>query len=543
MAGMICMKTMMVTVFDVGPTMGLDAYGDTSARGSPSKLAIAKSFFASHLIERMIATKTTEFCVVTNGDDVTNNYLNQNQGGGYDRIQEIFPLRRAAVEMISTVHNLLLGTFPGDMIDGIVVGFDILDRTNVGKAFNKILFLITDGENEIQGLEDLNPIVENMKQKNCAVYILFLGKITKNSSINKIKNAGVLREISVLTRGRFIEANDLSECMPLLTGAPGLSSKPRQTKYVLEIAPYMRVPCVIWNKTKSNSLPSLKKAPIYIPNPNPNGYHDFAEHSGEHSAERSSVKTDVTWRNPADEDEEVSLENRIKGYKYGPQFIPMQGDEENATHVPGFPVIQLIGFVSASTVPRHHYLLKAVVLEGNPDIPSAVSTVRSLHNSMLQSDTVAFVRFVSKQDSDPCLSVLIPNINEMDRKTSFIMHRLPVAEDIREYAYPSFNLNSIISEQRESISQFITAMTINPTSSQLHPFNPTRLEIIREIQRKLLSLNAQKREKGIENEIDFPTFLEPMKPIKPGKKNNCINLVFHDFLFDLFRFYFFVIFL
>ena len=61
-------------------------------------------------------------------------------------------------------------------------------------------------------------------------------------------------------------------------------------------------------------------------------------------------------------------------------------------------------------------------------------------------------------------------------------------------------------------------MTINPTSSQLHPFNPTRLEIIGEIQRKLLSSNAQKREKGIENEIDFPSFLEPMKPIKPGKK-------------------------
>ena len=377
-------------------------------------------------------------------------------------------------------------------------------RSNVGKAYNKILLLITDGETEIQGAEDLDTIVGNMKEKDCAVYVLFLGKISDSSSATKIQNAGILREITKLTRGRYVEADDLADCLPLLNGAPGLCSRPRQSKYVFEIAPYMRVPCVTWNKTSMKSLPSLKKAPI-----------SKGGEGGGGDVEPSTVKTDVTWRNPADEDEEVPLADRVKGYKYGSQFIPIRGDEELAFKVPGEPVIRLIGFVASSTVPRHHYLLKAVVLEGNPDMPSAVNTIRCMHSSMRTSDTVALVRFVSKQDADPCLYVLVPNVAENDSRTSLIMHRLPVAEDMRDYAFPSFNMSSLKQEQREAVSHFVAVMTISPTPAQLHPFNPTRAEIVLELQKRLLAEGAVKQETRGHRE-GVVSFAEPLTPSNPG---------------------------
>ena len=524
MAGLIRMKTMLVTVLDVGPSMSCAPTLSSDKRSRPSKIAIAKSFFGSYLIERMMASKTTEFCLVTNGDDTTHNYLNQNQGGGYERINEIFPLTRATIGMIETAHGLLCGSAPGDTIDGIVVGFDILDRTNVGKAFNKVLLLITDGEASILGLEDLNLIIGNMKEKDCAVYVLLLGKVSRTSSSTKIQNAGVLKEIATLTRGRYCEADDLSDCMPIFASAPGLSTKPRHSKFIFEITPHMRVPCITWNKTKSMLLPSIKKAPISV-----SASSDVV--GSNDSFEPSSIKTDVTWRNPADEDEEVSLNDRIKGYKYGSQYIPIQGDEEKAFQVPGEQIIQLIGFVASTTVPRHHYLSKSVVLEGNPKLSSAVSTVRSLHNAMLSTDTVALVRFVSKQDADPCLSVLIPNINEKDRRSSFIIHRLPVADDIREYAYPSYNLEALNKDQKNSISEFVNAMSISPTSSQLHPFNPTKLDLILEVQKRILNRFSSfvKQE-----ELDSLGFENPLKSVFTG------TIAFHTMLCCPFKYYFII---
>jgi Ku70/Ku80 beta-barrel domain len=496
MAGVIRMKTMMAAVIDIGPTMNSSPLKN-GERSASSKLAIAKHFLACYIVQKMMAIKTAEFGLVMNGDDYTNNHLNTTQGGGYERINELYSMSRASADIIEIINNISCGSAPGDAIDGIVVGFDILDRTNVGKAYNKVLLFITDGETVIEGLEDLGPIVANMKEKECAVYVLFLGKIDDTSSSIKVQNAGVLSDIAASTFGRFCEANDLADCFPLLTSAPGLSTKPRQQRFVFEISPYMRVPCVTWNKTKSISLPSLKKAPKV--------------QSGGDDSIISTVKTDLTYRNPVDEDEEVSMVDRIKGYKYGAQYIPIQEDEERAFRVPGVQGIVLIGFVAQSAVPRHHYMQKAVVFEGNPEIDCAVNTVRALYHAMQTTRTVALVRFVSKENADPYLGALIPNTAEKDEASSFILHRLPVAEDIREYAFHSFNLSTLQSLQNESVASFIDTMLVpNPLPSQLHPFNPTKVEIVLELQKRFLS------QRGADFEI--PSFREPLQPVLVGKR-------------------------
>ena len=66
------------------------------------------------------------------------------------------------------------------------------------------------------------------------------------------------------TGGRYLEADDLAECLSLLAAAPGLSSRPQQRKQILEIAPYLRIPVICWNKCSAKPLPSLKKC-IVIP--------------------------------------------------------------------------------------------------------------------------------------------------------------------------------------------------------------------------------------------------------------------------------------
>jgi ATP-dependent DNA helicase 2 subunit 2 len=505
MAGpVIRMKTMMVAILDVSPSMADTIDTDTNAislDSALSKMEIAKSFFGSFLLQRGIASKTAEYCLVTSGDDQTMNKLNAaaEGEGGYERINEVFPMRAFNQDMIETLHHLPVGSSPGDVIDGIVVGFDILHRSHVGKAYNKVMLIMTDGENE-NLLDGLDQILDSIKQDHCAVYCLLLGKITKNSSTFKTETAEVLKNFAHLTGGRYREAEDVADCIPLLTSAPGFSSKPRETRFMFEISPYMRIPCIIWNKTKTISLPSLAKAPTAASR-------QAIGLDGDTS--RSSVKKETQYRHPADEDEEVDLLSRVKGYKYGAQYIPFRSDEEIEFQVPGKKGIFLVGFISAASVPRHHYMKTATVFEGDPDIESGVKSIRAIHTAMLRTKTVALVRFVNADNAEPYLGVLMPNVAEKDNRSSLILHRLPLADDVREYPFPSFNLNSLTPSQTDSCSNFVETMTIDkPLPSQMHPFNPTRLALMTEVQKKMLTTG--------DVQTDVASFHDPFQAANKG---------------------------
>ena len=62
-----------------------------------------------------------------------------------------------------------------------------------------------------------------------------------------------------------MEADDLAECLSLLAAAPGLSTRPQQRKQTLEIAPYLKLPVLVWNKCSAKTLPSLKKCVVIPP--------------------------------------------------------------------------------------------------------------------------------------------------------------------------------------------------------------------------------------------------------------------------------------
>ena len=254
-------------------------------------------------------------------------------------MHEIMALKRTNQNsMYLMLEDLRVGNAPGDMIDGIIVGVDCLVKTNEKYKFNRVMVLITDGETALEGLDDLQPIVETMIEKQISVYVLMLGKVVENkSSEAKVQSAKVLKTIAQSTGGRYMAADDLADCMPLLAAAPGLSTRPQQRKQVLEIAPYMRIPCIVWNKTSIKSLPSLKK--ILRRPGGAEGEEDGGKEGGGHGVEMGGGDEDMEdgmggaapalisresrYMNPHDEGEEVSLEDRKKGFRYGSQCVPL----------------------------------------------------------------------------------------------------------------------------------------------------------------------------------------------------------------------------
>ena len=254
-----------------------------------------------------ITSYPAEFSLLSYGDVQTLNYLNELPDGGYENINQLIPMKRIDESTLSSVSLLTANENPAerDLISALVVGLDVLVRTNSNYKFNRVIVLVTDGESLMQDLDDLDPVLSTMQGNTCSTYILMLGKVNATSSSNKVATSTVLKRIVSVTGGRYVEADDLSDCWSLLASAPGLCSRPRQTKISFELSPYVKIPCVHSNKCKNVPLPSLKKV---------------GGNSG------STVKREITYRNPLEEEEEVLYDERIKGYRYGAQYIPINGE-------------------------------------------------------------------------------------------------------------------------------------------------------------------------------------------------------------------------
>ncbi|RYH14677.1 VWA domain-containing protein [archaeon] len=136
---MAAMKSMIQILLDVSPSMQTD-----------HKLEMSKAFIGHYIMQRIIASKTVEFGLMTYGDDTTHNYLNSTQGG-YEHVNEIIGMGKPNDQTLCAIPKVHPGRRAGDLLDGLIAAQDVLIRVNGGKAYNRILLLITDGESKVEG--------------------------------------------------------------------------------------------------------------------------------------------------------------------------------------------------------------------------------------------------------------------------------------------------------------------------------------------------------------------------------------------------------
>lgn len=229
---MAAMKSMIMGVVDVGNSMSSPLAGN-----GRRKVEVATSFFSTYVLQRMIASKTVEFGLVAYGTDDTENYLNSTQGG-YENVQEIVPMEKPDVNTVKYIAGVQCGKGSGDFIDGMVVGQDILQRTNVKKAYNRIMVVFTDGETKVEGVEDLETIVATMKAvPNFSLYIAMIGKVNSTSSVTKRENAKLFQSLAENVDGRYAEMEEPQDGAYLLAEGAGLGTKPQMLKTTFELSP------------------------------------------------------------------------------------------------------------------------------------------------------------------------------------------------------------------------------------------------------------------------------------------------------------------
>eukprot|EP01038_Epipyxis_sp_PR26KG_P008952 gene8952-12072_t len=470
---MTSMKSMVVAVLDTSSTMAEPVSTDNGKQ--ISKLTTATSFLNQFIVQKLMTTKTLEFGCVAFGNEETSNYLNETSEG-YEFCNEIIEMDKLSVQIIPSLNSISPSnpSIQADIINGIIVGQDILNRINESKTFNRIMIIITDGETPVVGVEDLEVIIKNMnKINNFGLYILHIGTIKSNSSKIKVENAKLFQSmVDIVPTGKYLEADTIGNCFHILSMAPGLGTRPQMLKNTLELTPHIKVPCSFFSKIMKAKLPTLKKRP---------------RNGGE-----GSVKRDTTYRNPQDPDLELGIEERVKGYKYGSQYFPTAATIEEQFKIDGIAEIKLIGFMNASKVPRHHFLEAPISIIGNVDVMEAQLFMSAFIENLRQSSQVGLVRFVKKENADPYLGAIMPS-DDINDNMSLLLHRLPCKEDMRDYSFPPLTKYETVASnesekliQKNALSRYVDFMTIrDPHPAAITPINPTFHEIMADIVRRV----------------------------------------------------------
>lgn len=504
------MKTMLMSVVDVGFTMNAGISGthsddinntnnidtfqsyyndkkNNNNKNLHNKIGIATRFISNFIIQRMISTKTSEFGVVTYGSDMTGNYLNSTQGG-YENVTETLPIRRPDMETIRTINNIAPSRSQvGDMIDGIVVGQDILIRVNQKLKFNRILLLVTDGETKVEGIEDLETIATQMiNETKIELYIAMIGKVADDSSIIKKNNAKLLYSLAQSVKGRFIMIDNYLEGIHLFASAPGLCTKPQLPQIMFQLSPTVKIPCIYFSKNMKSKLPSLKKQ---VANNNSNSdliggsYNvgavkaendDVSSASSLYNSSSNALKRDTVYRNPDDPDLELDADERVKGYRYGSQYIPLTTEDEEMFKIPGNGGITVIGAIPLSEIARHHFLEGPIIIKGQVEYDCTQQAIASISYALKSTSKALLVRFVKRDKADPVLSAVLAS-DHPNQCDCLIMHRLPFVDDIRDFLFRSIDVSNDanLSHKKSIVSSYVDAMTIrNVPSNILTPSNP-----------------------------------------------------------------------
>ncbi|XP_058104657.1 ATP-dependent DNA helicase 2 subunit KU80 isoform X2 [Magnolia sinica] len=414
--------------------------------------------------KKLIYNKSDEVGIVLFGSEDTDNALTK-EVGGYEHVVVLRHIKVIDGDMVDALQKLPRGTACGDFLDAIVVGMDMLIKkfgpTNKGK---QRLCLITNAQyptkEPFEGTKEdqIDTISAQMKTHGMRLdCIIVRGKLT-GAANKKImdENDLLLNRFSKKTISKSVYV----ESPTSLYGALRTRNISPVTIFRgdLELSPSMKIKVWVYKKTSEEKFPTLKRYSDKAPSND-----RFATHE---------VKVDIEYKSLENPNKVVPPEQRIKGYRYGPQVVPISSAEWEAVKFKPEKSVKLLGFTDASNVMRHYYMKDVNVFIPEPGNAKAILAVSSLVRAMKEMNKVAILRCVWRQgQGSVVIGVLTPNISSLDNiPDSFYFNVLPFAEDVREFQFPSFN-NFPPSwqpneQQQEAADNFVRMLDLAPSGKE-----------------------------------------------------------------------------
>ncbi|WJX49311.1 ATP-dependent DNA helicase II subunit 2 [Trifolium repens] len=410
--------------------------------------------------KKLIYSKYDEVGIVLFGTEDTDNELTT-EVGGYQHVVVSKNSKVVDGDIVEALQQLPRGTADGDFLDAVIVAMDMLIKkfgeTNKGK---KRLCLITNAQCPIKDPyegskeEQVTTIAKQMTAHGMRMEsIIVRGTLSQHADREIMdENDRLLNIFSKQTSTRLLYVED-----PIsLFGALKTRNITPVTVFKgdLEVGPKLRIKVMVYKKTQEEKFPTLKKYSDKAPQTD-----KFATHE---------VKVDYEYKSTEDPDKVVPPDQRIKGYRYGPQIIPISSAEWDAVKFKPEKGVKLLGFTDSSNVLRHQYMKDVYVFIAEPGNTKAVLAVSALSRAMKEMNKVAIIRCVWRQgQANLVIGVLTPNVSDRENiPDSFYFNVLPFAEDVREFQFPSFSSFPAScqpnKQQLESAANFIKMLDLAP---------------------------------------------------------------------------------
>ncbi|XP_022974163.1 ATP-dependent DNA helicase 2 subunit KU80 [Cucurbita maxima] len=444
-------REILVLVLDVGPSMH-------------SVLPEVEKVCSMLVEKKLIYSKYDEVGIVLFGTKETKNELTE-EVGGYQHVVVLQNMKVVDGDLVDVLKRLPRGTVSGDFLDAIIVGMDMLIKkfgeTEKGK---KRLCLITDAlfpiKEPYEGTKEdqVSAIAQQMTKHGMRMDSVVVRRRFSRDADEKMmdENDVLLNIFSEKTNAKMVYV----ESPTSLLGAIRTRSISPVTIYRgdLEISSVVKMKVWVYKKTSEEKFPTLKRYSDKAPSTD-----KFATHE---------VKVDYEYKSVEDTSKVVPPEHRIKGYRYGPQVIPISAAEWDAVKFKPEKSVKLLGFTNASNIMRHYYMKDVNVFIAEPGNKRAIVAVSALARAMKEMDKVAIVRCVWRQgQGSVVVGVLTPNISEKNGiADSLYFNVLPFAEDVREFQFPSFNnfpaLMQPSEEQQEAVDEFVKMLDLAPSGRE-----------------------------------------------------------------------------
>ncbi|KAK3723454.1 ATP-dependent DNA helicase yku80 [Vermiconidia calcicola] len=442
-------KEATVYIVDCGRTMGESGEGRTQ-----SNLGWALDYVWDK-ITSTVATgrKTTLAGVVGLRTDGTENDMADE--AEYQHITVFQDLSQILMPQLRKLRNELVvsSTDAGDAISALVVAVQMIAKTCKKLQYARNIVLVTDARAPMDA-SDLSDITAKINEDNIELLILGVdfndpeyGVKEQEKEDIKQENEDVFRSLcddcKNATFGTLVQAIDelgiprTKNTRPvhsykghLTLGNPeeyetALSINVERYPKIMQAKPPTASKFVMRGDMSASQVTQPSSATLS----NGNGAGDEGL-----AAVKNARTYQVEDENAPGGKKEVESDELSKGYEYGRTAVHISESDRNVTTYETTPSLDIIGFVDKSKYERYLEMDRSCLIIASRNDDQASMALSALIHALFELDSYAVARLVAKENSQPRILLLAPNI-EPDFECLYDTE-LPFAEDIRSYKFP-----------------------------------------------------------------------------------------------------------
>ncbi|RCH83904.1 ATP-dependent DNA helicase II subunit 2 [Rhizopus azygosporus] len=436
----------------------------------------------------------------------------------YQNISTLYPLQQTTLSILRQlikIQPVSDSNIKVDVLDAVIVAIQMILAYCKKLKYEKCIAVFSNAKDPIDW-RDYHDIAAVLRDNN--IVMLFNGV-----DYHEYKDPMCIKEIemnydfwiklaSQTPDGRVCHINETYEEInqiqvkevrptPSYRGYLYLGSPSKNHFLAISVFMYLRVKEVKMPSSKKYS--SLSQGPTY----------DVVPEKIYTVSNTGESKTDGIDTTEEEDYITVSRDELEKAYRFGKQVVKVSPEEEEYGKLKTKKELSILEFVPASTFRRYY-------LKGHPYIVSAGSycseesavAISALAHALHETDTLALVRYVYKDDSAPKLGVLFP----LFEKDISLLHyvELPFSEDVHPYTFPSPPKDiSDDTKGSQLIDELIDTMDLNKLTDihgnkYLDPndtFNPIFWRVNKAIKARALDPNAAIPELGKEFQVQYNT--------------------------------------